>query len=45
MIKKVKILDIEYVSAKERKDIEKILYSRTQKDKEVAFSKTISIDI
>ncbi len=44
MVKKIKILDIEYVSDEEQVDIEKILNSRTVEDKKVAFSKTISID-
>ncbi len=45
MVKKVKILDVEYISDEEQRDIEKILNSRTQEDKDIAFSKTISIDI
>jgi len=45
MIEKFKILDSESVSDAEQRDIEKILASRSKEDKEVAFSKTITIDL
>ena len=45
MIEKFKILDNEFVSDAEQRDIEKVLASRSAEDKEVAFSKTITIDL
>lgn len=45
MIKKFKILDSKYVSDEEQQEIEAILNARTVEDKEIAYSKTISIDI
>jgi len=45
MIEKFKILDSDYVSDSEQQDIENILATRSSQDKEIAFSKTITIDI
>ena len=45
MIEKFKILDNEYVSDIEQKDIENILASRSSEDREISHSKIVSIDI
>jgi hypothetical protein len=45
MIEKFKILDNEYVSDAEQKDIENILASRSAEDKEIASSKMVTIEI
>jgi len=45
LIKKLKVLESPYVNAKEQKDIEDILNARTDDEKDIAYSKTISIDI
>ncbi len=45
MVEKIKILDNQDVSDEENKEIEKLLNSRSQEDKEVAHSKTVTIDI
>ena len=45
MIEKFKILDSEYVSDAEQKDIESILASRSAEDKEIASSKMVTIEI
>jgi len=44
MIEKFKILDNEYVSDTEQKDIENILASRSSEDKEMSYSKIVSIN-
>ncbi len=44
MIEKFNIIESKYVSEEEQKDIEEILNARTKEDKEVAFSKVISLD-
>ncbi len=45
MIKKFKILDSKYVSDEEQREIEAMLNARTVEDREVAYSKTISIEV
>jgi len=45
IIEKFKILDNEYVSDIEQKDIENILASRSSEDREISYSKIVSIDI
>jgi len=45
MIEKFKILDSEYVSDAEQKDIENILALRSTEDKEIASSKMVTIEI
>ena len=45
MIKKFKILDSRYVSDEEQREIEAMLNARTVEDREVAYSKIISIDV
>ncbi len=45
MVKKIKILDSNYVDDEEQKEIEKILDSISKEDREIAFSKTITIEV
>ncbi|MEA2100348.1 MAG: hypothetical protein U9P72_09490 [Campylobacterota bacterium] len=45
MIEKFKILDNDFVSDDEQKEIEDILNSRTMEDKEVATSKIVTIEL
>jgi len=45
IIKRFKILDSKYVSDEEQREIELILKARTPEDRELAHSKTISIDV
>jgi len=45
MIEKFKVLDNNYVSDEEQKDIENILASRSLEDKEIATSKMVTIQL
>lgn len=45
MIEKFQILDNNYVSDDEQKDIENILNSRTSEDKEIGSSKIVTIEL
>ena len=45
MIEKFKVLDNNYVSDEEQKDIENILSSRSLEDKEIATSKMVTIQL
>jgi len=45
MVEKIKILDNDDVSDAENEEIEEILNSRSTEEKEVAHSKTVTIDI
>ncbi len=45
MVEKFKILDTQYVSDEEQKDIENILSSMSPEDKEIASTKIVNINI
>ena len=44
-VTKIKILDSNYVIDEEQKEIEEILKSISKEDKEIAFSKTVTIEV
>ena len=45
MVEKFKVIDTNFVSDEEQKDIEEILNLRTEEDKEIGTTKTLTIEI
>ena len=45
MIEKYHIIKTNYANDEEQKEIEAIMHKRTKEDKEIAFSKIVSIDL
>ena len=45
MIETFKIIPSQYVDTEEQKEIEEMLNSRTEEDKQIAFSKMVELDV